>query len=91
MINGLLKYYKHQKTVSEHFNTICNLIFRRFLARCYRSSTLEILSKSPFGNFTMKCYKSIIELIKLYVTKSRMIQIIEVVQNFSHVATQKLI
>ena len=78
MINGLLKYYKHQKTVSEHFNRICNLLFRRFLVRVYRSSTLEIQSKSPFGNFTIKCYKSIIELIKLYVTKSRVIQIIEV-------------
>ena len=37
-----------------------------FLSESIDPPLKEILSKTPFGNFTTKFYKSIIELIKLY-------------------------
>lgn len=58
MIYGLLKKYKQQNTLPEDFKVLCKALFQRFLARGYRSSSLQPLFSKALERLSMPDQRS---------------------------------
>ena len=58
MIFGLLKKYKQQNTLPEDFNMLCQALFQRFLARGYRSSSLQPLFHNALERLSAPDHRS---------------------------------